>query len=229
VNRRGTTLVELLLTVSMLASFGICVTAVVRGAIRVTVRALTALGSERTLLSTAVLLRYELQDGAWSRVAVVSDSIRLDRRVGEGPLCGAPAGDLLVGRQDWSGARAPQAGRDQIYGLRPGAGWYAAGITAVQAGNCPDGTPALRLTLSGPIDSLVWLRVVEATVLRRYRSGHADWLGLAPADGTVPVQPFAGPLQPGGSRFRRDTGLLRLSLDIPSGVREVVLPLDTLP
>lgn len=227
--RRGISLVELMLGITLLGLFGVGVTAVVRGASRSTVRAVTALSSERTLLGANALMRHELRDAAWTSVTLASDRLEYPRRVGDGVVCDAVAGAVRVAVADWSGERMPDPTRDRIFALGADAIWRESPLAVVSPANCPDGRPSVAFTLGDPLDSVTWVRVVEPTLLRQYRSGTSDWLGLAPADGSAPVQPFAGPLRPSVGTFQRTTSLLQVTLHLPSGARVAALPLDPRP
>ncbi len=229
VKRRGVSLLELLLAINILLLFLAGVTTVVRGAGRVTARAVTALASERTAMVAAALLQYELRDGAWVALTLGTDRVGYPRRVGEGGTCDGSIGEAVVAQADWVGERTPDPTRDRLVALIPGGLWREAALTALAATSCPDGRPAWRLSMGDPLDSVAWVRIVEPTLYRRYRSGTSDWLGLAPADGSAPVQPFAGPLRPGAGDFRRTMGVLEIDLLLPSGVRSLSLPLDSRP
>jgi len=228
--RRGVTLLELLVVMTLLGLLGVMVSAVVVGASRVAARHLGALSLERTAQVAAVFLQHDLRDALWTDLSVATASVRLPRPVGDGVICQASGNSLWLRRDPWSGDRAPEAGRDRLLLLTDGqATWRGSGLQAVVAALCPDGSAAWRLDLSAVTDSVQLARVLEDVVLRRYAAGGSEWLGLAPADGSSPVQPFAGPLLSGASRFARVGDLLRVDLMTSAGVRDVVIPVAVVP
>ena len=226
--RRGVTLVELLLVLCLLGIVGVTVTAMVLGASRVAARATAHLAAERTGVVSASFLRHALAEGAWSDVTVAVDSIGVARPVGEAALCAAGGTHLWLRRSSWFGDRAPDPTRDHLR-LWPDSGTVSAdeAITDVTGDVCPDGAPAWRLGRAASTAVGGWVRVLEPTTVRRYRVGSSEWLGLS--DGSAPVQPFAGPLLVGASRFARIGGALQVDLVMPAGTRGLSLPLGTGP
>ena len=124
-----------------------------------------------------------------------------------------------MARAAWRGSRDPEAGRDQLWLLTEPviAVWEGHAVLGVSNDSCPGGGPALRLLLSAPVGVALLARVVEPTELRLYRSGSKGWLGLAPADSSSPVQPFAGPIDVASSWFMRDSGGVRAFVQPASG------------
>lgn len=229
-SRSGVTLLELLLVITLLTLLGVMVTAVVVGASRVAARATAQLVLERTVQVAATFLRYELRDGEWGNVAVAADAVTMRRAVGEGSACATDSLSVWLRRSDWQGDRAPEAGRDRLLLLsRLDEPWREAGLTDITLGSCPDGAAAWRLAMTPRVDSVRVVRVIEPVLLRRYRAGANDWLGLAPGDGSSPVQPFAGPLTPGAARFLRVGDSLRVELVTTAGNRAFTIPLAATP
>ncbi|MBK7594043.1 MAG: prepilin-type N-terminal cleavage/methylation domain-containing protein [Gemmatimonadetes bacterium] len=226
--RRGVTLIELLLVLCLLGIVGVTVTAMVLGASRVAARATAHLAAERTAVVSASFLRHTLADGVWRDVTVAVDSIGLGRPVGEAALCAASGAQLWLRRSSWSGDRAPDPTRDQLRSW-PDSGTAAVdeAIMGVTGDLCPDGAPAWRLLRGTGAAVGWWVRVVEPTTVRRYRVGSSEWLGLS--DGGAPVQPFAGPLVAGASRFARIGGALQVDLVTVAGSSGLSLPLGSRP
>ncbi len=222
------TLVELLVVLSLLGVVGATITAMVLGASRVAARTTSQLVAERTMLVAGTFLRHALRDAQWSGVTVADDAIALERPVGEGALCGSSGPRLWLRRSSWRGDRAPDPTRDRLQ-LWPEGGTTAtrAQLTGVANDPCPDGAPAWRLERDDTTMVAGWVRVAEATTVRRYRVGSSEWLGLS--DGAAPVQPFAGPLQPGASRFARIGGALQVELATAAGARQITIPLEGTP
>ncbi len=229
-SRQGVTLLELLLAITLLGLFGAMVTSVLVAASRIAARATAQLALERTAQTLQAFLGQELRDGEWAELGLSAAAIALSRRVGSGEPCGAGVGTLLLRRAQWNGDRAPEAARDQIAVLAdPSSAWDDAPLLAIVPASCPDGAAAWRLTASVASDSVRMIRVLEPVMLRRYRAGASDWLGLAPADGGSPVQPFAGPLRSGASRFARVGDLLQVELGTVAGIRAFTIPLGNAP
>lgn len=192
--RSGVTLLELLLGLTLMSGVALLGSALLsggrRGFDRLSRRMELGQGPDRA----ALLLQLELA-GRPGGLQLLSPSVlALQSRVGEAAACDFQAGEVVIPRQLWPGHRLPEAGRDQAQLLDDSDGyWRAADILAVDAGTCPDGSVGLRLRLQPAVRGQ-YLRVVEPLHLKIYRSGGAGWFGLAPADGSAPVQPFAGPL-----------------------------------
>ncbi len=222
--RRGTTLIELLLVLCLLGIVGVMVTAMVLGASRVAARATANLAADRTALVAATFLRHALREGDWGDVTVATDSIRLSRPLGEAVVCDTAGTTLWLRRSSWSGDRAPDPTRDrlQLWSESTSAAVTEA-IGDVTGAACPDGGPAWRVLRETSAAVGWWVRVVEPTTIRRYRAGTAEWLGLT--DGSAPVQPFAGPLLVGASRFARIGGALQVDLLTAAGRRGLTVPL----
>jgi len=230
VTRAGVTLFELLLVLTLLGLLGVLVSAVVVGASRGAARHVGGLSLERTAQVATVFMQHELRDARGDELAVTAASVWLSRPVGDGVVCQAGGSSLWLRRDAWRGERAPEAGRDRLLLLTDGdTPWRGAALLDVSGALCPDGSPAWRLGLSAATDSAQLLRVLEDVVLRRYASGGAEWFGLAPADGSSPVQPFAGPLLVGASRFARVGDLLRVDLVAPAGNRALSIPVAVVP
>lgn len=108
--------------------------------------------------------------------------------------------------------------------------WIVAPIIAQGGALCPDGRPALSVSL--PLDSLSLasvgpgsaIRIFEVLEARRYPSGGLEWLGLQSLSAVEPVQPLAGPLAAGGLQLeaQRIDGAAAASPAEASAVRMVV-------
>lgn len=226
--RRGVTLLELLLVLSLLGIVGSTVSAMVMAASRVGARAVNQLAAERTAQVTAAFFHHALANAAWPDVSVADDAVALARPVGEGAVCAVSGTQLWIRRSDWSGERAPDGARDRLVvwpddGLDP----TREPILDVVGASCPDAAPAWRVT-RGASDAIGgWVRVEEPATVRRYRVGSSEWLGLV--EGGAPVQPFAGPLVPGASRFAMVGVVLQLDLGTLAGIRGLAIPLRATP
>ena len=231
-NRRGVTLVELLIGLVLLVMLGIAITRTLTTSSRALARAINGLAVTRTMVATGALLREELGSSDASEVRLSSSSgVEFSRTVGGAAVCGAPGSVVRLPAQQWSGARLPQPGRDEAVVLTDllSGEWSVVPITAVGVGGCPDGSPAILITLGAAVGAAAYLRIAEPVHLRAYLSGGSGWWGLAPAGGASPIQPFAGPLDqpllpptlstaglflPFRPRFGSDT-VLRIPLGLP--------------
>lgn len=205
------------------------VTTVVLAAGRSARRQSEALHQLRSAAAIAAWLRATLRDSDSADVQVpAADRLLSPQPVGAGPACAVNGADLIVPRQSWRAQRDPEAGRDLLWLLTdPVAGsWSSAALMAVGSATCPDGSPALRLSLAAAAPAALLVRAVEPLLLRSYQSGSSWWLGLAPADGSAVVQPFAGPVVPTTTRFAIDSSGVHVFVQPTGGrLREYLGPL----
>ena len=227
--RRGWTLLELLVVLLIATILAALVSSVVAAAARAATRQASALDRERSQLAITAWWRAGLRDSESGDVAVpANDRVVAHHPVGAGVPCRLAGAELWIARAGWRGTRDPEPGRDEAWLLVDvvAAAWDEVAIVAVGSGSCPGGEPALRLALSSAVVAVQLVRVVEPVQLRIYRSGFSWWLGLAPADGSSPVQPFAGPVDPAASGFSRDTSGVRGVVQSASGrVLRLLAPL----
>lgn len=228
-NRGGVTLVELMVVVVIAAILAALVTTVVLAAGRSARRQSEALHQLRSAAAIAAWWRAALRDSDSADVQVVApDRLLSPLPVGAGPACAVIGADIIVPLHSWRAQRDPEAGRDLLWLLTdPVAGsWSSTTLLAVGTSSCPDGSAALRLTLAGAAPEAVLVRAVEPLLLRSYLSGASWWLGLAPADGSAVVQPFAGPVSPAATRFAMDSSGVHAFVQPAGGrLREYLGPL----
>lgn len=219
-NRRGWTLLELLAVVLLSTLLAALVFGAVAGMARAATLQRRALDRERTQAALGAWWRAAFRDGESGDVVLPAvDRVVVPLPVGAAAPCRQAGAELWIGRAAWRGSRDPEAGRDLLWLLTEPvpAAWQGLAILGVSSDACPSGEPALRLLLSAPVGAGLLVRVVEPTELRLYRSGAKGWLGLAPADSSAPVQPFAGPIDVAASWFSRDSGGVRAFVQPASG------------
>ena len=214
-NRAGFTLIELVVSFVILAVMSGVIAAVVAAAVRSAAHGNHLLVAERTRQSLQLLLTEELRDAdAADVLSLAPDRIRFARPVGEAVPCAIMSASMLLADSAWTGVRAPEAGRDHAWVLADPAtaSWIESPIAAVAPDRCPDGSPALRLDLAVAVPAAALARVTEPVELEAYLSAGTTWLGLLGVPSASPVQPFAGPLASGTTRFLLGTGRLDASV-----------------
>lgn len=229
-NRRGMSLIELLLAVTMLGLLAAMTAPLLRGVTQAAHQAGRRLAVERDATAFAALLDHDLRHAAASDVGAPAATIlEHDRPVGEAPVCGLLLGAPLVRTADWRGWRLAAVARDAMHVLvvpEP-THWQRRVITALTSANCPDGTPAIRLEPDLPLTGAEWIRVVEPVRLRRYASSGREWLGLEHRWNGTSIQPLAGPVLPGGVQWILHPAELFASLGHGGGVAVALrLPLE---
>lgn len=231
-SRRGFTLVELLLGLVALGILAGTVTAMMRGAARMSARAMQSLVAGRTVGSLQGFLQQELRDAVGNDVTVLAPTrVALSRPIGDAMVCAAAGMAVLIPDSGWSGTRRPEPGRDEAWLLIDPLtdGWQTAAITDVAPDRCPaDNAPALRLSLTAAAPGAMVVRVMEPVELSAYRSGVADWFGLTPANHLSAVQPFAGPLTPATAQWTQYPDRLETLLQ-PGGAPATTVTTPLLP
>lgn len=229
-SRRGTTLVELVLAITLLGLLAVLAGGVVRIAATTNRLALAAHLREQVGQSIAQFLRHDLAEARGADLSLTAPGqLRMDRPVGESRPCASGGNNVSLARADWRGGRAPDAGRDMALLLTDPANgaWRRAAIREVGAGRCPEGAEALELTLDDAVPGARWIRVVEPVEVRIYPSGAADWFGLTPGIGPGTVQPVTGPFPRGGGRFELSGNRLAFGAALSrGGALRLEFPLD---
>ncbi len=197
-NRRGTTLVELLVAIALLGLLAIFTVSTVRGIGASARRAVDAAATRRGVTALHALLRHDLTEATPADLVIASPVMRYARPVGAAAACAISSTTATLALDRWRGTRVPAAGRDDAWLLTDIDGlWQRATVVAVATTSCPDGRAAWDITFDRSV-VLPLVRVIEPVRLAMYRSGMTDWLGLAPAGGATPIQPFAGPIAVAG-------------------------------
>ncbi|MEO8479385.1 MAG: prepilin-type N-terminal cleavage/methylation domain-containing protein [Gemmatimonadota bacterium] len=195
-NRRGFSLIELVVVITILGFLIVGIGLTFRAAATSTRTAVEGLGHARDLSATLALLRASTLGADTADVHPgLRDTLDFDRRVGEGPPCTSGGGTVTIADVVGRFERSPEAGRDQLLvltTLEP-ATWERRSLLGVTATQCPDLSPGLALTTT-PGGPALWLRIVTPVRMRAYRSSGAVWLGLEDRGGPATLQPFAGPV-----------------------------------
>ncbi len=228
--RNGLTLVELLLGLVLLAWLGSLTAVVTRTAAVAVGHSWSTLDRRRTVGVVASLLHEELRDASVADISSPgSSAISFAAPVGDALICGVAGAEIYLPRDDWSGVRWPEPGRDMVRLLADPLAevWDSAGVTAVGADRCPVGrAPALRIALDRVPGAALVARVVEPVRVSGYLSRGSAWFGLAP-EGVSAPQPFAGPLQPGSVAFAlAPSGLSLRFTPSPGSDTTLLIPLD---
>ncbi len=225
-NRRGFSLIELVVVITIIGFLVVGIGMTLRAAATSTRTAVEGLGRARDLSTTHALLRASALGADTADLhAGLRDTLDFDRRVGEGPPCASGGGAVTIADPPDRFERSPEAGRDQLLVLTrlAPAVWERRPLLGVASSQCPDMSPALALT-TPPGGPALWVRVLTPVRMRAYRSSNAVWLGLEDRGGPATLQPFAGPIAV-PFRVAIVPGLLRVgigstapTLTIPLGV-----------
>jgi type II secretory pathway pseudopilin PulG len=222
----GVSLVELLVTLTLLGLVGAIAVTILRGTTRPLAAITVAADAGRTIDALGALAARESATPT-GLLAHPDDpaTLHLARYVGDAPACAATGAQVALALDRWVGERLPDASRDGL-AIRDSLGaWHPATPTASASGTCPDGTPALWWTLDRAVPT-GWAVVHEPTLVRAYSGVGGRWLGLVGARSTAPIQPFAGPLAGDGlALVATATGLAAVVR--PVGMPDVTVPLAT--
>ncbi len=202
-NRRGVTLLELLVVLGLASGVVLAGVAVLRASSSAERRAAERLTSSRLTTTVGSLLRYELVGLSVGDVALSGPSLFLPRRVGEAFPCVATGAGLIVADREWHGVRRPEGGRDEAWATGRDGLLQRIPIREVIGASCPDGRPGWQVLLDQEVAGAGYLQVVERGRLASYASGGKGWFGLAPADGSASIQPLAGPIPVGCHPLQR--------------------------
>ncbi len=224
----GTSVIELLVTLTLLGLVGMLAMTIVRGTSRPLARLIARAEAGRTVEAMALLAAREAATPT-GVVASVADAgtLALARFVGDGMPCECAEAGIAIARAHWLGDRLPEAGRDVVAIRDSLGGWHHAALTAVTPGRCPTGAPALWLSLDRAVPA-GWVVVQEPTRVRAYRGSGGQWLGLLGGAVTAPIQPFAGPLEGKGMTLASVAGGV-LATVTPRGAAATTLSLATTP
>ncbi len=209
VSRRGITLVEVVVAVSLTGWLALLGNGTVLRAGAALNRRAERFAAEQSLRAANGSLRQLLEsnDPAGADLLATSGSGLTSRAVrGVGVLCTAEPEALVLRRALWQAVRNPVGGRDSLLvGKLTDPGWIALELLGPPRSRaCPDGAPGTALPVAvGPSDLAAIgpgspLRAFEPVELRSYLSSGSAWIGLRAIATGEAVQPLAGPLSSSG-------------------------------
>lgn len=211
-SRRGVTLVEMVVTITLLALVsGVALQLLLRQHWTGEAQSQRA-AVQATMRAAVMYLESEIRELGGSPadpdiITFAAESLTYRSMRSAGTSCALSSTALTVRLTDLYGYRAPQAGRDSLLLLVDGSPatssddqWLHLPLVAVSGGSC-GGQPALLLAtvidttvtpLSG-FPSLAPFRSFEIMQARLYSSGGDYWLGARSVSAAEIIQPLAGP------------------------------------
>jgi prepilin-type N-terminal cleavage/methylation domain-containing protein len=138
-----------------------------------------------------------------------ASQVRYRAMRGLGFVCAATATTLTISSATWTGLRAPDATRDDIYvfldlnqSINTDDSWLQVNITAaaLSANGCGAGLPGYVLTAAAmpPVPVSTPLRSYEVMEFRLYTDAGEWWLGAQSISAGENIQPVLGPLTANG-------------------------------
>ena len=214
-DRRGFTLVELVVVVALLVPVALVATSLAVHAAREATAGGVVAGVERSQEAAAALLEAELAaltpgDGV---LAVSPTAVRYRARRAAGRWCLVDSLGVVLPLASgmWAASRLPVPGRDSVVlmvtdtSLGPGARPLRLSLLqSPSATTCPGGAPGLRLMLdSVPLVRLAGdlVQTEEVVEVASYISAGEQWIGLLHLGLGTPIEPVAGPFGPSGVVF----------------------------
>lgn len=193
--RRGTSLVELLVVLTLWGLLLSVVAVLHAAAGRLVASERRALRAQRDLTTVTALIDGAVTGSAVTDLVVRPDTLEFDRPLAVVTPCARDGSTLVIPVPVSGFGREPTAGRDQALLFSEGpVRWIRRGVVAATPATCPGGASALRLDLSGPVGFAWQARLVTPVRLRRYGTAAVAWLGLEDRLGGGGIQPIAGPL-----------------------------------
>jgi prepilin-type N-terminal cleavage/methylation domain-containing protein len=232
--RRGFTLVEVMVSLALTLVVAGALYSVLLSTQRITRAQAQRVDLQSNLRAGALLVLGELRElstvpagtaGQNDILAAGSSAVVYRAMRGVGFICSAPSATTLrIARSSFSGARDPQAGRDELLILSEDStaavaedSWLATSIVSVGTGSPCPGALGPGITLTVPAGASVAVpeigtpvRVAEVMELRLYESEGKSWLGARSVSSGETIQPLVGPLTEGsgfGLEYLDATGI----------------------
>jgi prepilin-type N-terminal cleavage/methylation domain-containing protein len=213
-NRRGFTLAELLVALTLTAMLALLTARLLASAALLLRDRSERMALEHGLRVAAGTLRATFEPmgtdtASGSDLLTASPALLLGRAArASGVVCALGPGLFVVrnGASWWRALRDPVAGRDSVLAADwQSRTWRRFSLAAPPgAGSCPDGSSAITLSVAGDSAGFAAIQpgspllIFEDVELKSYTSAPDQWLGLRLLGTGQPVQPFAGPLGSAG-------------------------------
>jgi prepilin-type N-terminal cleavage/methylation domain-containing protein len=223
IQRRGFTLVEMILATSLLLMVSGTLYSLLLGTQRLARSQSQHLRLQSEVRNAMLVALNELQElntaqaqGSDQNDVLSATSSGLTYRAsrGFGLTCQpGSATQLRLARAEFSGARDPVPGRDSVLVLTEpdtAAGaeevWQPSAITAVSNAVCPGSVPGIAVSLPATGSLLgvslgTPVKIYEVMELKLYQSTGQWWVGLRSVSTGEAIQPLAGPVTADGLRF----------------------------
>ena len=214
--RGGFTLVELLISLVMLAIVGNAMLALVITMRRITRKQSETAAMQGSLRTGFQLLQTELVELSPADLTELnSEKLRYRAMRGLGESCERTPTTIKVARANYSGLRAPTAGRDGVWVFLDADStktnddsWIPLALTSVSASTCPGGGAAWLLGVAlGDADSAKMvlpspIRTYEEMEVGQVEEEGQQWLGIRSIGfGEASLVPLSGPVTWNGVRF----------------------------
>lgn len=209
--RRGASLVELIVALTMLGVVATLLIRMLAGNLRVYQSQTQRIDRLQSIRAAETILPAELRElnaAAGDIVAAAPTSITVRAMRQLGFVCAVPrpgAKHLAIRERLFFGVRDFDPVTDALLLYAPddsagGDDWIVAPLSGVGRGACDDGAPARLLATSVSVHPTLGapVRGFEIVTYRLYRAGDGEWhIGLVTGPGGV-VQPLIGPMTAGG-------------------------------
>ncbi len=231
-DRGGFTLVELLISLVMLAIVGNAMLALVVTMHRITRKQSETAAMQGSLRTGFQLLQTELVElSPEDLIELNADRLRYRAMRGLGESCEVTSTTVKVAKSSYTGLRVPTAGRDGIWLFVEGDStrsdddrWTPLALSAVGAAACPGGGEAWALEVAvGEADSAKTVvpspvRTYEEMEIGQVEEEGQHWLGIRSVGfGEASLIPLSGPVTWNGVRFTYLNGS-----DAPTGSAALV-------
>ncbi|MEP7227397.1 MAG: prepilin-type N-terminal cleavage/methylation domain-containing protein [Gemmatimonadales bacterium] len=220
-SRRGFTLIEVMVSLALTLVVAGALYSVLLSTQRITRAQAQRVDLQSNVRAGAVLVLGELRElsavtggtGGQNDILVAGSNAVVYRAMrGMGFICAAPSATTFrIARSSFSGARDPQAGRDEVLifsedSAAAGAAdsWLGTNIVSVATVSPCPGALGPGITLTVPAGASVAgpeigtpVRIAEVMELRLYESEGRSWLGARSVSSGEAIQPLVGPLTKG--------------------------------
>ena len=220
-SHRGFTLVEVLVSLALTLVVAGALYSVLLSTQRITRAQAQRVDLQSNVRAGALLVLNELRElsaapggtgGQNDILAAGSNAVVYRAMRGVGFICAAPSATAFrIARSSFSGARDPQAGRDEVLIFSEDSAvagakdyWLGTSIVSVATGSPCPGALGPGITLTVPPGASVTgpgigtpVRIAEVMELRLYESESKSWLGARSVSSGETIQPLVGPLTKG--------------------------------